>query len=570
MKNGEVVFQRIGTELPFGARSADWIENGQMIVVCGKTVQRRMLANMFFTADGKQFLKIEEGEFAEPGYKFSPGVYFKLNEGSHIMGLDWPCFKAGIHNLSRFINFCGRKHVREKDESCWEKRKKVLRAISEVYRWFVPGVYELKIEKRAWANESQPVVDPRPIRRADFASGEISAAESARLREFLEQWKQRAQRTAPINKVELISAINDLYSSFNLKTPGTVIVSSPLEMVVTGFLSMALAHTKKLGTTEVNPTLQTIDGMIARDIYEASVQTAFRSIEDLLDSQTAREFQRLIDEHRGAAALRSTYGASGVGVECAVREATAELMSWGHRKHSHVAEILRGTDKNIRALILSFLNDYWQYLEYGNTQRYDELLTSALREVLGVRFTVDEKLVAWQRVAANCAGMILHEEFCIVSDFPEAVHLGEEGRLHNAFGPSAQWRDGWTLHHWHGLRMPRRFIEEPETITIADIRTEQNIEVRRVILEFYGMKRFLMDSAAEEIHRDEFGVLYSVEIHPRMDPVVMVKVKNSTAEPDGTFKDYFLIVPPSMSTAKAAVAWTFDLTADEYGPIVQT
>ncbi len=44
----------------------------------------------------------------------------------------------------------------------------------------------------------------------------------------------------------------------------------------------------------------------------------------------------------------------------------------------------------------------------------------------------------------------------------------------------------------------------------------------------------------------------------------MVKVVNSTPEPDGSFKDYFLRVPPTCQTALEAVAWTFDKTPEQY------
>jgi hypothetical protein len=65
------------------------------------------------------------------------------------------------------------------------------------------------------------------------------------------------------------------------------------------------------------------------------------------------------------------------------------------------------------------------------------------------------------------------------------------------------------------------------------------------------------------VHRDETGVLYRKEFL-NDEPLVMVKVINSTVEPDGSFKSYFLRVPPSMTTAREAVAWTFDMSPESY------
>ena len=50
----------------------------------------------------------------------------------------------------------------------------------------------------------------------------------------------------------------------------------------------------------------------------------------------------------------------------------------------------------------------------------------------------------------------------------------------------------------------------------------------------------------------------------------MAKVVNATPEPDGSFKDYFLRVPPAMERARQAVAWTFRMQEMEYNPCVQT
>lgn len=58
---------------------------------------------------------------------------------------------------------------------------------------------------------------------------------------------------------------------------------------------------------------------------------------------------------------------------------------------------------------------------------------------------------------------------------------------------------------------------------------------------------------------------------PNDEPIVVVRVKNSTAEPDGTFKDYFIRVPPTITNASHAVAWTFGIEPHEYyDPMLET
>jgi hypothetical protein len=126
-------------------------------------------------------------------------------------------------------------------------------------------------------------------------------------------------------------------------------------------------------------------------------------------------------------------------------------------------------------------------------------------------------------------------------------------------------------------------IEDRTTITAQRIDEENNAEIRRVMIELYGQSKYLLDSGATKLHEDEWGILYRKEI-PGDEPLVMVKVVNSTREPDGTFKDYFLRVQPELRpmleggglgdpqklTALNAVASTFGLTGKEYLPEVQT
>ncbi len=71
------------------------------------------------------------------------------------------------------------------------------------------------------------------------------------------------------------------------------------------------------------------------------------------------------------------------------------------------------------------------------------------------------------------------------------------------------------------------------------------------------------------VQSDDFGSLWRWE-RSGGEPLVWVQVINSTPEPDGSFKDYFLRVPPWMTTAREAVAWTFGEDEESYAPDVQT
>ena len=112
-------------------------------------------------------------------------------------------------------------------------------------------------------------------------------------------------------------------------------------------------------------------------------------------------------------------------------------------------------------------------------------------------------------------------------------------------------------------------LKDSITITDEEIDGEINLEVRRLMMERFGIARYLLESKADIINEDQYGTLYRKRMTGD-EPLVMVRVKNSTPEPDGSFREYFLRVPPFMRTAKEAVAWTFNIEEEQYHPEQET
>ena len=130
--------------------------------------------------------------------------------------------------------------------------------------------------------------------------------------------------------------------------------------------------------------------------------------------------------------------------------------------------------------------------------------------------------------------------------------------------------DGWKIYAVHGVRVPGAIIDDPRTITVQSIEAQQNAEIRRVMLGLFGEVRYLQVSGANRVQGDECGDLYRKEV-PSDEPLVMVRLVNSTPEPDGERKIYWLRVPPDVQTAREAVAWTFGIERPEtYAPLIET
>jgi len=199
---------------------------------------------------------------------------------------------------------------------------------------------------------------------------------------------------------------------------------------------------------------------------------------------------------------------------------------------------------------------------------------------------VDRVLDVWLSVARNLGGFLAFRGVCFISERPTRLTVDERGRLHNEAGPAMQYSDGYCLYTHHGVRIgwdKAHIIETPESITVQEIGAETNAEVRRVMIERYGQVRYIQDSGAVKIHEDDYGVLYSKEVKDD-EPILMVKVVNSTPELDGSYKDYWLRVNPELRplldngtmgkpqelTARNAVASTFGKRGEEYALALQT
>lgn len=182
---------------------------------------------------------------------------------------------------------------------------------------------------------------------------------------------------------------------------------------------------------------------------------------------------------------------------------------------------------------------------------------------------VEQDVECWAYLAHGSSGFLVSDGICYLVRKPTVLKFDEAFRIHNDDGPAASWSDEFSIYSLRGVVVNPSIVKQRRQLTVRQILRQRNIEIRRVMIELYGQSRYLMDAGAILLHRDECGMLYRVEV-PDDEPLVMVKVRNSTPEPDGKFRYYFLRVPPSMRTAREAVAWTFGLLPTEYQPARET
>lgn len=166
----------------------------------------------------------------------------------------------------------------------------------------------------------------------------------------------------------------------------------------------------------------------------------------------------------------------------------------------------------------------------------------------------------------------MHPKFCIVSDRPCVLKMDAQNRPHCADGPSHEWRDGWKLYHWHGIRVPDHFVEERLQITPAQIKGEKNAEHRRILTEIYasihGPGAIIQAMGARLISEDKnHGQprrIYDV------DGARYLHVVNGSLEPDGSRREFWLGAESDATTPHDAVAASYGRPAKKYREAVRT
>jgi hypothetical protein len=202
------------------------------------------------------------------------------------------------------------------------------------------------------------------------------------------------------------------------------------------------------------------------------------------------------------------------------------------------------------------------------------------------------------RLAETCDGWWSFDGLSVLQDPPSEVHADATGRLHAEDGPAIRYQDGWAAWAVHGIAMPRVAVESPASLRLEDVRaatarqrpailqrfgleryrseagrsaeligSEPDPAMRRQLIETYGPERFLQ-AVGEIVHEDVDGLGQPRRLWRAAragdEALVMVEVRNSTPEPDGSRRTYWLRVPPFVHDCQAAVAWTFGITSHEF------
>jgi hypothetical protein len=173
----------------------------------------------------------------------------------------------------------------------------------------------------------------------------------------------------------------------------------------------------------------------------------------------------------------------------------------------------------------------------------------------------------WE-IARHASWMVPYARVCWLMERPRLISTDANGRLHAPDGPALRYADGCKIYAWKGILLPAHLIEQRDRIDVRSIDLVTDPHIRRCMIDIMTPKRFVESGGAYRVAEDETGVLWRQRW--RWEAWAAVEVVNGTPEPDGTYKHYFLQVPPTVRTPREGVAWSYGLSERHYRPIVRT
>lgn len=154
-------------------------------------------------------------------------------------------------------------------------------------------------------------------------------------------------------------------------------------------------------------------------------------------------------------------------------------------------------------------------------------------------------------VIENLGWVYYDDKKIYVCDRPTKIKFDEQNRTHSETGPAIEYSDGFAVYIWHGMRVPKEWIMNKESLTEKEFFRHQNAELRRVACEIVGWNKVLDKLSAKVIDEDadpEIGTLLEVNI-PDIGNERFLKVLC------GTKREFAMPVPPTVKTAIEAQAW---------------
>lgn len=195
------------------------------------------------------------------------------------------------------------------------------------------------------------------------------------------------------------------------------------------------------------------------------------------------------------------------------------------------------------------------FCNYGSHEAAWLSFYDYMREVLGL-VEETEEIEGIKGLLMNSGWFWCYEDVIFISERHNVCKVNDFGRLHCDNGPAVAYKDGYAIYAIDGVVVPEKVVMQPETLTIKEIEGEENAEIKRIMINRYGVGKYLSDIGAEVVDVDTVTVNKFDGKDAVAMPRALMRAKDGAQYMCGTDgsteRVYYMNVDPSAKTCKEA------------------
>ncbi|MEG4033631.1 hypothetical protein QUA03_07380 [Microcoleus sp. S36b_A4] len=370
----------------------------------------------------------------------------------------------------------------------------------------------------------------------------LTPEQAALIPVYREKWRARSLSTGPINRSQAAETVKSAYSAIGLKAPEIIFVDRPYEaadLIVSRF---------------DNPRSQ------LRSQFETKLRSPLeKQLQGYLGSQLETELQNQLPtqlEQRLYTQLKTQ-----------LWEPEQNYLAGEISSQLPPQQVIDERSGEIRPTLGKHLSNCIQPELWG---AYGSLLDFCI-SVLNLPHSYARNWIVFQSIVRDCGWIYPYDKVCIVCEKPIALSADSNYRLHAEGTPAVQFADGVSIYAYHGVILPEWYGRlHPHQWQSKWVLKEQNVEVRRALIQGITYDRICQELAVKELDSWQEYTLLSIEFDDDFDnagnpkPVYLLKM---TCPSTGFI--HALRVSPDLESAQEAIRWVnWEIDPEEFS--VQT
>ena len=131
----------------------------------------------------------------------------------------------------------------------------------------------------------------------------------------------------------------------------------------------------------------------------------------------------------------------------------------------------------------------WFYQSANINSGYNSFYDFIIEEILKPDEKTQEVWETFKEISEELHYFFVFENIVFCSEKPTKLEF-KGNRLHCENNAALQYKDGYSMYMWEGVRVPEQLIINPESITKKDILAIENAEIRRCYMEKLGAMKY--------------------------------------------------------------------------------